>query len=318
MLRQILSILADGQFHSGEELGKRLGVSRAAVWKQLKKLDELNIPYSSIRGKGYRLPEPIELLSLTEIERQLSQRLDKLEVLLDVASTNTYLFQQSSDYMGQRYAVLAEKQSAGKGRRGRLWVSPFGKSIYLSLLTTFAGGIASLEGLSLMVAIAVERALVSLGVEGIGLKWPNDVYAQGKKLAGILLEVNGEYSSHCQVVIGVGLNLALNEKDAAEIEQPWVELRSLKPELSRNQVAAALLDELLKVVDEFQQDGFAPYQQYWTERDIYHNQSVRILSGSKEKLGIIKGVNRKGELMLKTELGMEVLNAGEVSVRTAN
>lgn len=317
MLQQILSILADGQFHSGEELGRRLGVSRAAVWKQLKKLDELDIPYSSIRGKGYRLPEPIELLSLSAIEKNLTQRLDKLEVLLDVGSTNTYLFRQSADYMGQRYAVLSEKQSAGKGRRGRIWVSPFGKSIYLSLLTTFAGGITSLEGLSLMVAIAVERALVSLGVEGIGLKWPNDLYAQGKKLAGILLEVNGEYSSHCQVVIGVGLNLALNEKDAAEIEQPWVELRSLKAGLSRNQVAAAVLNELLSIVDEFQQQGFAPYQQYWSERDIYHNQQVRIVSGNKEKTGVVKGVNRKGELMLKTELGMEVLNAGEISVRAA-
>ncbi len=318
MLRQILSILADGQFHSGEDLGKRLGVSRAAVWKQLKKLDELDIAYFSIRGKGYRLPEPIELLCLSDIEKSLTQRLDKLEVLLDVGSTNTYLFRQASDYMGQRYAVLAEKQSAGKGRRGRIWVSPFGKSVYLSLLSTFAGGISSLEGLSLMVAIAVERALVGLGVEGIGLKWPNDVYAQGKKLAGILLEVNGEYSSHCQVVIGVGLNLALSERDAAAIEQPWVELHSLKPGLSRNQVAAALLDELLKIVDEFQQQGFAPYQKYWSERDIYHNQQVRVISGNKEKTGVVRGVNRKGELMLKTELGMEVLNAGEVSVRAAH
>lgn len=318
MLRQILSILADGQFHSGEELGERLGVSRAAVWKQLKKLDEMDISYSSIRGKGYRLPDPIELLSLETIEQNLTQRLDKLEILLDVDSTNTYLFKQSADYMGQLCAVLAEKQSAGKGRRGRAWVSPFGKSVYLSVLATFAGGIASLEGLSLMVAIAVERALVSFGVEGIGLKWPNDVYAQGKKLAGILLEVNGEYSNHCQVVIGVGLNLALSEKDAAEIEQPWVELRSLKPGLSRNQIAASLLNELLKIIEEFQQHGFAPYQQHWTERDIYHDKEVRIISGNNEKIGVIKGVNRKGELMLKTELGMEVLNAGEVSVRAAN
>lgn len=318
MLRQILLILADGQFHSGEELGERLGVSRAAVWKQLKKLDELGIPYSSIRGKGYRLPDPIELLSLPVIEQSLTQRLDKLEVLLDVDSTNTYLFKQAADYMGQRYAVLAEKQSAGKGRRGRVWVSPFGKSIYLSLLATFSGGIASLEGLSLMVAIAVERALAALGIEGVGLKWPNDVYVQGKKLAGILLEVNGEYSSYCQVVIGVGVNLAMSEKDAAEIDQPWVELKSLNPNLSRNQVAAALLNELLNAVDEFQQQGFAPYQQYWTERDVYHEKEVRITAGNKETVGVIKGVNRKGELMLKTAQGMQVLNAGEVSVRTTD
>lgn len=318
LLQQILAVMADGKFHSGEDLGDRLGVSRAAVWKQLKKLDELNIPYSSVRGKGYRLPEPVELLSRQQIEQELSQRIDKLEVLVDVDSTNTYLFNQSSDYVGQRYAVLAEKQTAGKGRRGRMWVSPFGKSVYLSLLATFPGGIASLEGLSLMVAIAVERALVRLGVEGIGLKWPNDLYAQGKKLAGILLEVTGEYSSHCQVVIGIGLNIALNEQDAAEISQPWAELRKIKPGLSRNLVAAKVLDELLKIVDEFQQEGFAPYQQYWTERDIFHNKEVRVISGSKERVGVVKGVNRKGELMLKTEIGMEVLNAGEVSVRAAH
>jgi len=315
MLNQILTVLADGQFHSGEELGSALGVSRAAVWKHMKKLDELDIPYSSVKGRGYRLQDGIEPLSSERIQNMLSQRLDKLEILLDVNSTNTWLFERAADHMGQRCAVLAEKQTSGRGRRGRHWVSPFGKNIYLSLLVSFQGGIASLEGLSLMTAIAVEKALVRLGIEGIGLKWPNDVYANGKKLAGILLEVTGEYSSHCQVVIGIGLNLSLSEKDAAGIEQPWAELKALKPDLSRNEVAAVVLDELLRAVDDFQREGFAPHQQYWAERDIFMGREVRVIAASHETPGVVKGVNRKGELMLMTEKGIEIINAGEISVR---
>jgi BirA family biotin operon repressor/biotin-[acetyl-CoA-carboxylase] ligase len=315
MLNKLLDLLADGQFHSGEELGEVLGVSRAAVWKQLKKLDELDIPYSSVKGKGYRLHDEIELLQPDRIRQAIDQRLDVLEVLLDVDSTNSYLFQKASDHMGKRYAVLAEKQAAGRGRRGRQWVSPFGKNIYLSLLVSFSGGIAALEGLSLVTAIAVERALVKLGISGIGLKWPNDVYADGKKLAGILLEVTGEYNSHCQVVIGVGLNLALSDSDAQDIGQPWAALKHIRPDLSRNDVAAVLLNELLTAVDEFQRQGFAAFQEYWSQRDIYHQQEVAILSPGQEKRGIIKGVNRKGELLLHSDKGMEVISAGEISVR---
>lgn len=318
MLNQLLKLLADGQFHSGESLGEQLGVSRAAIWKQLKKLEELDIPYSSVKGRGYRLPEPVELFERQQLEQYLRHPLDKLEILPNIDSTNTYLFQRAGDFMGQRYAVLAEQQTAGKGRRGRHWVSPFGKNVYLSLLVTMQGGIASLEGLSLMVAIAVERVLSRLQVPDVGLKWPNDVYAQGKKLAGILLEVTGEYSSHCQVVIGVGINMSLSERDAADISQPWAQLLKLQPNISRNQLAGMLLNELLWVVDEFQQNGFAPYQQYWTERDIYYGQEVRIIAAQNEKSGLLKGVNRKGELLLKTAKGLETINAGEVSVRPVN
>ncbi len=315
MLNKLLAQLADGQFHSGEELGEKLGVSRAAVWKQLKKLDELDIPYSSVKGKGYRLHDAIELLDDAFVRDHINQRLDILDILLDVDSTNSYLFKKASDHMGKRYAVLAEKQAAGRGRRGRQWVSPFGKNIYLSLLASFSGGIAALEGLSLVTAIAVEKALVKLGIDAIGLKWPNDIYADGKKLAGILLEVTGEYNSHCQVVIGIGLNLALSDDDAADIGQPWAALKHIRPELSRNQVAGVLINELLVALDEFQKHGFAAYQEYWSKRDIYQGKDVRIISPGHEKHGVVKGVNRKGELLLHTDKGVEVIAAGEISVR---
>jgi BirA family biotin operon repressor/biotin-[acetyl-CoA-carboxylase] ligase len=318
MLRKLLTHLSDGQFHSGEALGEALGVSRAAVWKQLKKLDELDIPYSSVKGKGYRLHDPIELLDQPAIMSTVSQRLDCLELLLDVDSTNTYLFERASDHMGKRYAVFAEKQSSGRGRRGRQWISPFGRNIYLSLLVSFSGGMSALEGLSLAVGIAVEKAMGRLGIDGVGLKWPNDIYADGRKLAGILLEVTGEYNSHCQVVIGVGLNLSMSEGEAQEIDQPWVDLSSLRSGLSRNQVAGTLLDELLAMVDTFQKEGFAPWQQYWSERDIYHNKDVVISSPIRDVEGVVKGVNRKGELMLRTDRGMEIITAGELSVRPAH
>lgn len=318
MLNQLLALLADGRFHSGDDLGEALGVSRAAVWKQLKKLDDLEIPYSSVKGKGYRLPEAVELLDAAVVEQQLNQRLDRLDILLDIGSTNSYLLECAADHMGKRYAVLAEKQRAGRGRRGRHWVSPFGKNIYLSLLVTLPGDLSGQEGLSLMTAIAVERALTRLGITGAGLKWPNDVYMDGRKLAGILLEARQSQANYCQIVMGIGLNLSLSDEDAAGIEQPWAALRQFRPDLSRNEVAGVLLNELLKAVDDFQKEGFSPWVQYWCERDVFYQKEVMVTSGINQKRGVVKGVNRKGELLLQTDKGMEIIIAGELSVRAAD
>lgn len=318
MLRDLLLILADGNFHSGEELGARLGVTRAAVWKQLKKLESLNIPLSSVKGKGYRLSDAIELLDHDEILTKVDGRLDCLEVLLNTESTNSYLLAKASDHMGKRYAVLAEKQEAGRGRRGRTWVSPFGKNIYLSMLWSFSGGLASLEGLSLVIAIAVEKALAELGVEEAKLKWPNDVYLDKKKLAGILLEVSGEYSGHCQVVIGIGLNIKLSEHDAESIAQPWAQLSSHIGAVDRNAIAAKVISHLIAEIDQFDKQGFEPFQQYWIHRDAFYDQEVDLILPNKVRSGIAKGVNNKGELVLKTDSGLESINAGELSLRLKN
>lgn len=318
MLRQLLVLLSDGRFHSGDELGEALGVSRAAVWKQLKKLDDLDIPYSSVKGKGYRLQDAIELLDEDEILSSVEQRLDRLELLLDIGSTNSWLLERASDHMGKRYAVLAEKQTSGRGRRGRQWVSPFGKNIYLSLLVTLQGAVGQQFGLSLMTAIAVERALVKLGIQGISLKWPNDIYLDGKKLAGILLEAHQSQPNFCQVVIGVGLNMSLDDEDARSIEQPWSALNQYQPGLSRNRVVASVLNELLLLIDDFQRDGFGDWLTYWSERDIFQDQQVRVSSPAGDKEGVVKGVNRRGELLLLTDKGMETLVAGELSVRLAH
>lgn len=318
MLRNLLEILADGNFHSGEELGNQLGVTRAAVWKQLKKLEALNIPLSSVKGKGYRLSDAIQLLDEEVIKRNVSGRLDCLEVLLNTESTNSYLLEKASDHMGKRYAVLAEKQEGGRGRRGRTWVSPFGKNIYLSMLWSFGGGIGSLEGLSLVIAIAVERALTELGVDDTRLKWPNDVYLNNKKLAGILLEVSGEYSGYCQVVIGIGLNVNLSEFDAESIDQPWAQLSEHLKDTDRNTIASVLIDNLIKAIEEFDKQGFESFKDYWTERDAFLNKEVDLILPNLTRSGIAKGVNGKGELLLETEKGLESINAGELSLRLKN
>lgn len=316
MLRDLLQALSDGEFHSGQELGEKLGVTRAAVWKQLQKLEQMNIPLSSVKGKGYRLQDKIELLDDESIKQHISGRIDCLDTLLTTDSTNSYLLDIASDHMGKRYAVLAEKQDAGRGRRGRTWVSPFGKNIYLSLLWSFNTGLAGLEGLSLMVAIAVEKALVRLGVDGVELKWPNDVYLNQKKLAGILLEVSGEYSGYCQVVIGIGINLNLSEQEAEDIDQPWAQLSEHLPEgTSRNEVVGVLLDELIKTIELFDKQGFEPMQNYWVERDVFYERQVNLILPNKTKQGVVKGVTRKGQLMLQTDKGVEVITAGELSLR---
>lgn len=315
MLRNLLQILSDGEFHSGEELGTQLGVTRAAVWKQLKKLETLNIPLSSVKGKGYRLSDAIHLLDEGIIKKGITGRLDCLEVLLNTESTNSYLLGKASDHMGKRYAVLAEKQEKGRGRRGRTWVSPFGKNIYLSMLWSFSGGIGSLEGLSLVIAIAVERALSDLGVDQAKLKWPNDVYLDNKKLAGILLEVSGEYSGYCQVVIGIGLNINLSEFDAEGIDQPWAQLSEHLKDTDRNTIAAVLIDHLIKAIEEFSRNGFSSFKDYWTDRDAFINKEVDLILPNLTRSGIAKGVNNKGELVLLTEKGLESINAGELSLR---
>jgi BirA family biotin operon repressor/biotin-[acetyl-CoA-carboxylase] ligase len=318
MLRNLLAILADGDFHSGEELGAQLGVTRAAVWKQLKKLESLNIPLSSVKGKGYRLSDAIELLDQPIILSKIEGRLDCLEVLLNTESTNSYLLDKASDHMGKRYAVLAEKQESGRGRRGRIWVSPFGKNIYLSMLWSFSGGIGSLEGLSLVIAIAVERALAELGVSDAKLKWPNDVYLNNKKLAGILLEVSGEYSGHCQVVIGIGLNIKLSAYDAESIDQPWAQLSEHLGDVDRNTIAATMINNLIKAIEQFDKQGFESFKGYWTERDAFLNKEVDLILPRDTRSGIAKGVNSKGELLLLTDKGLESINAGELSLRLKN
>ncbi|MDR7092251.1 bifunctional biotin--[acetyl-CoA-carboxylase] ligase/biotin operon repressor BirA [Cellvibrio fibrivorans] len=317
-LRQILVLLADGEFHSGEELGLLLGVSRAAVWKHLQKLEGLGIKLLSIKGRGYCIDGGLDLLDLEKIGAQIHSSLPiKLNLFPQIDSTNAYLMRHADPAL---QVCLAESQSAGRGRRGRVWVSPFAQNIYCSIGWGFEGGVAALEGLSLAVGLVIVRTLQRYGVAGLQLKWPNDVLYQDHKLAGVLIEMTGDPAGYCQVVIGVGINVAMDDDSAHVITQSWIDLRTIVeqqglPCVSRNQLVAALIDELLLVLNGYEQTGFADYCVEWQSFNAHAGQMVELRNGNNVCNGICVGVNEVGALVLETAIGREIFHGGEISLR---
>lgn len=317
-LRQILSLLADGQYHSGEELGDLLGVSRAAVWKHLQKLDNLGITVKSIKGRGYCIDGGLDLLDLKKVAEHMNSALPlKLNLCTQIDSTNSHLMRQESVAM---QVCLAESQSAGRGRRGRTWVSPFAQNIYCSVGWGFEGGVAALEGLSLVVGLVIVQVLQRYGASGLKLKWPNDVLYQDQKLAGVLIEMRGDPAGYCEVVIGVGINIKMNVNSAHAIEQPWTDLscicakQRLLP-ISRNQLVASLIDELALMLAGYEQAGFARYCSEWGAYNAHAGQMVELLNGNHVQAGICSGVNEVGALELETKQGKQVFHGGEISLR---
>lgn len=323
----LVHLLADGRPRSGESIAAALGVSRAAVWKSLHKVDRaLGLGVESVRGQGYRLPAPLELLDAPCITAALdacaARAIARLEVIDEIGSTNGYLLargRRGQAVAGARPAevCLAERQTAGRGRLGRRWVSPFGRNIYLSILWRSALAPAQLGGLSLACGVAVVRALTGLGVQGIGLKWPNDIHWQGRKLAGLLLEVAAEAQGPSLVVVGVGLNLGLRAADATAIDQPWVDLTEVcegRPP-RRNAVAAGLINTLIDALGRYAELGLAPFLDDWRAFDAYRGESVTLIAGSQRCQGRYCGIDGQGNLLLETTDGQRCFAAGEVSLR---
>ena len=204
----LLKLLKDGRFHSGQALGAALGVSRSAVWKQLQHLEaELGLSIHKVRGRGYQLSAPLALLDPAEISAQAPSCNWPVLVYDSIDSTNAEALRAIERGQAAPFVVLSERQTAGRGRRGRKWVSPFAENIYYSLVLRIEGGMRQLEGLSLVVGLAVMQTLRELGIAAAGLKWPNDVLVGQKKIAGILLELVGDPADVCHVVLGVGINV---------------------------------------------------------------------------------------------------------------
>ncbi len=318
--KQILALLSDGEFHSGTELAELLGVSRSAICKQLNGLSVLGLHHSAVSGKGYRLERALELLEPSKILASVSEVnqsiLSTLEVHDTLPSTNSYLAELAQNNVTSGFACFAEHQTAGKGRRGRQWISPYGCNLYLSVLWRFQqGGIASTSGLSLAIGVAAIRVLKSHGFTDVGLKWPNDIYCQGKKLGGILIEVSGESDGPCSVVIGLGLNLFLSESQGQEITQDWTDLTKLtsKP-ISRNKLAGAVLNELLSILKRYEQVGIAPYLAEWRSYDCLQGLSAVLYVGQQTIEGVVEGINDQGLLLLKKQDGsVQAYASGEVS-----
>nr|VFK02319.1 MAG: BirA family transcriptional regulator, biotin operon repressor / biotin-[acetyl-CoA-carboxylase] ligase [Candidatus Kentron sp. H]VFK02606.1 MAG: BirA family transcriptional regulator, biotin operon repressor / biotin-[acetyl-CoA-carboxylase] ligase [Candidatus Kentron sp. H]VFK05419.1 MAG: BirA family transcriptional regulator, biotin operon repressor / biotin-[acetyl-CoA-carboxylase] ligase [Candidatus Kentron sp. H] len=317
---RLLDLLSDGRFHSGEELGSTLGVGRSAVWKLARSLDVMGIDVFAVRGKGYRLATPIELLHreriLAEMDREATALLGTLEILPAIDSTNAYLAARAPKGLHDGHACFAEYQSAGKGRRGRHWVSPFGANIYLSVLQRFATLSDGPQGLSLAVGVAVASALASVGATDVGLKWPNDLVWKGRKLGGILLELAGEPGGPWQVIVGLGVNLGLRPESARPIDQPWVDLRAVVGhDPGRNAVAGRILRGLLLELERFAGQGFAPFRSLWENLDVTRDRPVVIKEPHKETRGFARGVDDTGALLLSVDGRMRKILSGDLSLR---
>ena len=315
---KILSILKDGAFHSGESLGEQLGVSRTAVWKQLQKVEEMGLQIESVKGTGYRVANGFELLCKETIVAHLSsanaQLPRQIEIFQTLDSTNKYVGERA-DYSTS--VVFAERQTSGRGRRGKTWVSPFAANIYMSILWDFEQGAQALEGLSLGVGVAVRRALVELGLDNVSLKWPNDIYVAGKKLGGILLEMLGDPAGQCSVIIGVGINVSMPETTAADIDQPWTDLRAESKEpISRNKLAAVLVDKIFTLLADFETVGFAQYRDEWQAADAFKGQQGTISTPRDSISGTVVGVDNSGAVQLRLTSGeVQSFIGGELSLR---
>ncbi|KPJ90704.1 MAG: hypothetical protein AMJ55_13175 [Gammaproteobacteria bacterium SG8_15] len=317
---QILAILADGQFHSGQELAEQLGLSRSGVWKVIQNLQSRGIEVFAVQGKGYRLAQPIELLAKDQIQRNIISHRStfpgEVVVLWEIDSTNRYLSQQSTSNADAGMTCLAEVQSAGRGRRGRTWISPLGGNVYLSQLWRFNGGPAQLSGLSLAAAIAVVRVIHQFGIKDAGLKWPNDVLIDGKKLAGILLEINGESNGPTNVVVGVGINVRLPDTVQQEIDQPVTSLEAiLGRSIERNRFVAQLICELFEVYERFSERGFSAFMDQWQDLDVYLNQRINLMMPAGNIQGINRGVNLNGSLQVEYNGQIYSYQSGELSMR---
>lgn len=321
----LLPLLASGEYCSGQTLADALGVSRTAVWKQLNALSDLGLQIESVRGRGYRIPGGIDLLDAARVTAALEPRtaglLNKLALFETIDSTNAEAMRQAELGAAPGLVCSAEQQTAGRGRRGRTWVSPFARNLYLSLVWEYHQGAAALEGLSLAVGVAVARALTSCGLPAVQLKWPNDVIFRGAKLGGVLLEMTGDAAGTCQVIVGVGLNVAMPGAAAATIDQAWTDIETISAgsRPGRNELLAALLNQLLPLLADFERTGFGPWRDEWLALDAFAGQPVVLHTGARDLSGIARGVDGRGALQLETAAaGVQTIFGGEISLRAVS
>ncbi|MBD3610111.1 MAG: bifunctional biotin--[acetyl-CoA-carboxylase] ligase/biotin operon repressor BirA [Gammaproteobacteria bacterium] len=317
----VLQHLQDGRFYSGEELASSLNISRASIWKAIESLRKQGLEVHAVTGKGYRLSRPVECLDLDAIYSYMGAESShyNIEVHQSLDSTNSYLLEQAKNGAENGSVCLAELQTAGRGRRGRQWISPIATNIYMSYLWRTQMAPAAVACGSLICALTVTQALNALGVEGIGVKWPNDVIVQQRKLAGILLEMTGEAYAEQAVVIGIGVNLAMPDEAASAIDQPWIDLSSLtEQKLSRNQIVAKILLQLRANLEQFEREGMQAYLETWNKMDQYAGQEVELHFPQQVITGKVQGIDQYGSLLLQTSEGVKAYQSGEVSLRMSS
>jgi BirA family transcriptional regulator, biotin operon repressor / biotin---[acetyl-CoA-carboxylase] ligase len=322
--RTLLQTLEETPAQSGSALAERFGVTRAAIWKQIESLRLLGAPIAAKAGQGYRLCAPLDLLDAKGIQSRLrmlgSDSACAVDVFWQLDSTSSEMMRRAQAGRAETGACFAELQSAGRGRRGRTWHTPLGGGLAFSLLQGFDLAMSSLAGLSLVAGIAVVRALSDLGYHDLGLKWPNDVQADGRKLAGILVELGGDALGPCHAVIGIGINVQLGRDADERIDQAWTDLSLISDARlpARSQLAAQLLFRLLQVLDQFEAQGFSSFAAEFAQYDVLRGRTICIVNGQHRTHGVASGVNEAGILRVATADGEILVNSGEVSVRAVS
>ncbi len=321
MAFQTLRALADGAFHSGEDIARMLGVTRSAVWYGIRGMAGAGFSVETVRGRGYRLCQPVSLLDMARGRAALGPVADGLvlEIADTVDSTNTRLLQRAAQGDApDRLVLAAEAQTAGRGRRGRVWHAAPGSALTFSVLWRFARGARELAGLSLATGVALTRALHAAGVGATKLKWPNDVLLPAGKLAGILIEMQGDMLGPSAVVIGIGVNVRADARLRAAVDRPVADAEAATgAAVDRNTLLARLLTELVPVLEQFAVAGFAPLRDEWQSLHADQDQQVRlVLPDGRMLTGCARGVAEDGALLLETADGMVRQHSGEVSLRS--
>lgn len=320
---EVLRILADGNFYSGEVLGQHLQMSRAAIWKHIKALQAAGINIHSVHGKGYCWSDAAQLLSADAITAALPHSARRhfadIDVVASVDSTNKLAMAAALDGKRAGFTRFAEHQTAGRGRRGRDWSSPPAQNLYFSSIYRSDGGAAALQGLSLVVGISLAETLNRSCGLSVQVKWPNDLVVEDTKLGGILIEMVGDSMGACAAIIGIGINVNMRRADAKAITQAWTSIAALTDSThDRNQLAAALLAGLANDLSGFERGGLALFIERWQCLDYLYGKPVKLLLGEHVELGTAQGIDADGALSLDTSLGVKSVYAGEVSVRVAS
>lgn len=321
--KQLLVMLSDGNFHSGSELAQIMGTTRAVIWKQIKGFERLGLDVAAVSGKGYRLQSAMDLLDEISIVRNLVPAvkvlLSRLDLVDVIDSTNNCLINNATAASGT--VCLAEFQTAGRGRVGRDWISPFGANIYLSVLWRFESGVAGISGLSLAMGVAVMRTLNRYRLAGLGLKWPNDIVCNDRKLGGILVELHGDILGPCTVVVGLGLNCQMPTASGSLISQSWVDLEQIlgpaRPD--RNVLIAQLLNDIFPIISNFDELGIEAYLSEWSNWDCMVGRAVSFTLGNQQIRGQVEGIDDQGMIVLQTDTqGRQSFASGEISLHMDN
>ena len=311
--RQLMTLLCDGKFHSSEKIGKLLNGSGVCVEDHIKGLQEIGLDIHTVQGRGYQCLATITRLDENKIKALSGAQ--NISVVSVVDSTNEWLLDKIP-HLKNGQTCIAEFQLAGRGRSGKKWISPFGSHIYFSYYQAFNCSVDKLAGLSLLVGIATVNVLEKSGIEGISLKWPNDIYYQNKKLAGILIELEVSTKDTCHAVIGIGLNVKMPAWHGKQIDQPWADLYTCSKTLvDRNQLIALLITELAYLLIDYENQGLRPHIDRWFKLDCFLNKQVNVIIADKITSGICRGINNSGELLLERNGKTCIFSGGEISLR---